>query len=165
MRYPKEVKVSILVAAIMTGLGSALMANGIVNMADYVWIFFAGFTICTGTVKGLKNIPNIVCSHIAGWVWAMFMYQCCFFVISLTGSLPLGFFVCIFVGSIVMLGVHIGFTMATPFNLIPVMYATIFCWFAFKDYAKIPYIVIAFLGGCLFSMISDEIQKKINAGQ
>lgn len=158
MRYTKEVKISILVAALITGIGSAILTLNAVNMADYVWIFFVGFTISTATVKGIKNIGNVVCSHLAGWIWAMVMFYICLFVVGKTGSLPLGFFVCIFLGSCIMLAFHLGFTMKTPFNNISIMYATIFCWFSSKDYSKIPYIIAAFLLGAILSMISDEIQ-------
>lgn len=159
MRYSKEVKISILIAALITGLGSAFLTLNAINMADYVWIFFAGFTISTATVKGIKNIGSVICSHAAGWVWAMVMFYICLFVVGKTGSLPFAFFVCIFLGSCIMLAVHLGFLMKTPFNNISVMYATIFCWFSSKDYSKIPYIIAAFLLGAVLSMISDEIQK------
>lgn len=161
MRIGKEAYISIFVAAIVTALGSAVLASGLTNMADYVWIFFAGFTITTGSLHGLKQISNLVCSHAAGWVWAMFMFYCCLFVVNMTGSLSLGFFVCIFLGSVVMLVVHIGFTMQTWFNVIPVMYGTIFCWFAIKDFHQVIYIVAAFLAGGILSTVSDEIQDKI----
>ena len=161
MKLNKEIMVSILTAAVMTGAGSALMASPLTNMSSYVWIFFAGFTITTATCKGVRSIPNLVCSHAAGWVWALFMYYICLFILNLTGNLTLGFFLCIFIGSVVMLCIHLGFTMKTWFNNISIMYGTIFCWFAHQDYSKAGYIVIAFLLGGIFSTLSDEIEKKI----
>ena len=163
MKLNKEIMISILTAAVMTGAGSALMANSLTNMTSYVWIFFAGFTITTASCKGVKSIPNLVCSHAAGWVWALFMYYICLFILDLTGNLALGFFLCIFIGSVVMLSIHLGFTMKTWFNNISIMYGTIFCWFANQDYSKVVYIVIGFLLGGIFSTISDEIEKKIVA--
>lgn len=155
----RNINISIIVAAIITGLGSAIFAA--IGLAQLVFIFFAAFTITTGRLHGAKNIPNIVCSHAAGWVWAMIMYAICNTVIAATGIVAAGFFASIFFGSMIMLGVHLYFLMKTPFNDIPILYATIFCWFAVLDYSKIPYMILIFLGGSILSTVADEIQDRL----
>ena len=155
----RNINISIIVAALLTGLGSAIFAG--MNLAGIVFIFFAAFTITTGRLHGVKCIPNIVGSHACGWLWAMFMYFICNTVIAATGIVALGFFASIFLGSMIMLGVHLYFLMKTPFNDIPILYATIFCWFAVLDYKKIPFMILVFLAGSILSTVSDEIQDKL----
>lgn len=155
----RNINISIIVAALITGLGSAFFAY--MNLAPLVFIFFAAFTVTTGRLHGIKNVPNIVCSHACGWIWAMIMYAICNYVIGLTHIVPLGFFASIFLGSVLMLGIHLYFLMKTPLNDITILYTTIFCWFAVQDYSKIPYMIMVFLAGSVLSTVSDEIQDRL----
>lgn len=133
----------------------------LLGFPQLVYVLFAGFTVANCVSHTFKDIPNLLCSEIAGWVWAMAMFFTCNFVTEQTGILPLGFFCAIFFGTIVMLLFHLRLTMKTWFNVIPVMFLVIFCWFSSMDFAMLPAIVGAMSLGMLMTTLYEPITNAI----
>lgn len=159
MKFDKRMIVNILIQAALCGLGSV----GVV-LAGYpqlVYVLFAGFTVANCVQHKFRDIPAMCCSELAGWVWAFAMFFLCNFVTEQTGILPLGFFCAIFFGTIAMLAFHLRLTMKTWFNMIPVMFLVIFCWFSSMDFAMLPAIIIILTVGMVLTTLYDPITNII----
>jgi hypothetical protein len=157
----KALLVNIGIMATFTASGSAIFAIIGPPMISCIWVLFAGFTITVASPHQLKYVPNLLASHVAGWFWAMTMFFMAGVVTDVFGSFALGIFVAIFVGTIFLLLLHIVFLGNTWFNVLPVIYATIFLWFATQDFAMIVFIAIAFIVGTMLAVFSDVLTAAI----
>jgi hypothetical protein len=157
----KALLINIGIMAILTAGGSAIFALIGVPMTSCIWVLFAGFTITVASPHQLKHLPNLLASHAAGWFWAMAMFFTAGAVAGVSSSFALGIFTAIFVGTILLLLLHIVVLGKTWFNALPVIYATIFLWFATQDFAMIPYIVIAYVVGTILAVASDILTAAI----
>ncbi|MEL7563291.1 MAG: hypothetical protein AAGU27_00130 [Dehalobacterium sp.] len=145
------------VMAFFTAAGSVAFALIGFPLAGFVWALFAGFTITTTVPHEPKHLPNLLASQAAGWFWAMIMYYVTLAVVKVTGVFALGLFVAIFFGSIFLLIVHIAILGKSWFNVLPMIYTPIFCWFATQDFSKIIYIVIGLTTGSVLVVLSGVL--------
>ena len=151
----KKMTLNTVLQALLTGLGSVIIVQA--GYPNYVYLLFAGYTLANCCDHRVSFIPHLIASEAAGWFWALLMYFGSNWVTAVTGSLPLGFFAAIFVGTILLVGFHLAFTMHTIFNCIPVMYLTIFSWFSVTDVSKIPHIAAIITLGMVLSTLYEPI--------
>lgn len=153
----KGIKVNIFVSAIICAIVSAVFAMTATPLVGLVWVFFLSFTISNATPHKVKDLPNMLSSQAAGWGWAMVMYFICVYTMQFGGSLALGLFLAILIGSIIMLFIHIKFLMNTWFNNISMIYAAICTFFGTQDFSIIIYLVIAISLGSILCALVDPI--------
>ena len=150
-------KLNIVVSSLLCAVASGVFVLTSTPLVNLVWVFFLSFTISTATPHTLKEVPNLFFSQIAGWGWAMLMYYICVYVMQLSGSLALGFFLAIFIGSVVMFTVHFKWLMNTWFNNLSMVFAAICSFFATQDFSIIVYIIIALTIGSILAAVVDPI--------
>ena len=125
-------------------------------LGNYVWCIFVGF--CTTYLYGatVKDTPKVISSYAVGVIWALAFNYFFIWLLQLGVGSALAMFLDVFVITVVLMFVHIGFLQNTWVNKVPMLFPPVFLIFQCGgDMSVYPYMLISLVVGALTAIITD----------